>query len=141
VEWIVLKMRWIMIVSGALTTTMIHAAIAPDAALRSTFGETLSGPLAHVIVRNWGALIALIGAMLIYGAFHTPSRPLVLVVAGLSKVFFVALLVSVGRPYLGGQAAVPVAVDVVMIALFAWYLVAVRTAASGAKSDSSRVAV
>jgi hypothetical protein len=42
--WIVRHIRWIMVVSGVLTTTMVYAAIAPDAALRSTFGETLSGP-------------------------------------------------------------------------------------------------
>jgi hypothetical protein len=52
---------------GALTCTMVYAAIAPQAALRSTFGTTLEGPLAEVLVRNWGALIALVGAMLIRG--------------------------------------------------------------------------
>ena len=60
--WIVSSMKWIMLLSGVLTSTMIYAAIAPDAALQSTFGETLSGPLAQIVVRNWGALIALIGA-------------------------------------------------------------------------------
>jgi len=38
--WIVANIKWIMIVSGVLTATMIYAAIAPEAALRSTFGET-----------------------------------------------------------------------------------------------------
>jgi hypothetical protein len=82
--WIVSRMKWIMLLSGVLTSTMIYAAIAPDAALQSTFGETLTGPLAQIVVRNWGALIALIGAMLIYGAFNPASRPLVLTVAGKS---------------------------------------------------------
>ena len=68
--WIVTKMKWIMLLSGVLTFTMVYAAVAPQAALRSTFGETLEGPLAEIVVRNWGALIALIGAMLIYGAFN-----------------------------------------------------------------------
>ena len=82
-DWIVARMKWIMLVSGALTSSMIYAAVAPEAALRSTFGETLQGPLAEIVVRNWGALIALVGAMLIYGAFHPASRPLVLTVPGL----------------------------------------------------------
>ena len=60
-----------MFVSGALTLTLLYAAIAPEAALRSTFGESMEGPVADVVVRNWGALIALMGAMLIYGA---PNR-------------------------------------------------------------------
>jgi hypothetical protein len=126
--WIVAKMRWVMMVSGVLTATMIYAAIAPEAALQSTFGETLNGPLAQVVVRNWGALIALVGAMLIYGAFHPQERPLILVVAGLSKAVFIALVLSQGSRYLVQQAGVAVAIDSVMIALFTWYLVAAHSA-------------
>ncbi len=84
-SWIVVRMKWVMLVSGALTCTMLQAAIAPQAALRATFGETLEEPLAEIVVRNWGALIALVGAMLIYGAFRPRERPLILVVAGLSR--------------------------------------------------------
>ena len=36
-NWIIANMKWIMIVSGALTCTMFYAAIAPQAAMRSTF--------------------------------------------------------------------------------------------------------
>ena len=124
-SWIVSNMRWIMLVSGLSTSTMIYAAIAPEAALQSTFGETLTGPLAQIVVRNWGALIALIGAMLIYGAFNPASRPLVLTVAGISKAVFIGLVLALGD-YLGRQAGVAVVIDAVMIALFAWYLVAAR---------------
>ena len=123
--WIVSSMKWIMLLSGVLTSTMIYAAIAPDAALQSTFGETLTGPLAQIVVRNWGALIALIGAMLIYGAFNPVSRPLVLTVAGISKAVFIGLVLTLGD-YLGRQAGVAVVIDAVMIALFVWYLVAAR---------------
>jgi hypothetical protein len=125
---IVSTIKWIMIVSGALTSTMVYAAIAPEAALTSTFGETLAGPLAHIIVRNWGALITIVGVMLIYGAFNPAERPLVLIVAGVSKAIFILLVLSQGARYLGGQAAVAVAVDTVMVVLFAWYLLAARGA-------------
>lgn len=124
--WIVANIKWIMIVSGVLTATMIYAAFAPEAALRSTFGETLNGPLAQVVVRNWGALIALVGAMLIYGAFHPAGRLLILIVAGVSKAIFIALVLSQGGRYLGHQAGLAVAIDLVMITLFAWYLLAAR---------------
>jgi hypothetical protein len=120
--WIVRHIRWIMVVSGVLTTTMVYAAIAPDAALRSTFGETLSGPLANVVVRNWGALIAMVGGMLIYGAFRPQARSMALVVGGASKAVFILLVLSQGARYLGQQAGVAIAVDSVMVALFAWYL-------------------
>jgi hypothetical protein len=123
---IVTHMKWIMLAAGALTCTMLYAAITPQAALRATFGETLEGPLAEIVVRNWGALIALVGAMLIYGAFNPPARPLVLTVAGLSKLVFIALVLAQGGRYLGHQAGIAIAVDSVMVLLFALYLVAAR---------------
>jgi pimeloyl-ACP methyl ester carboxylesterase len=122
---IVRHIRWIMVISGALTAT-IYAAFAPDAALRSTFGETLEGPLAHLVVRNWGALIALVGAMLIYGAFDPHVRSLVLIVAAISKALFIRLVIAQGDRYLDQQAGIAVAIDGVMVLLFAWYLVAAR---------------
>lgn len=125
-QWIVARIKWIMIVAGVLTCTMIYAAIAPQAALRSTFGETLEGPLAEIVVRNWAALITLVGAMLIYGAFNPPARPLVLTVAGLSKLTFIGLVLAHGTQYLGQQAGVSIAVDLVMVVLFFCYLIAVR---------------
>jgi hypothetical protein len=124
--WIVANIKWIMLVSGLLTSTMVFAAISPSAALKSSFGESLEGPLADLIVRNWGVLIALVGGMLVYGAFDPPGRPLILIVAGLSKVTFIALVLSNGNQYLQHQAGIAVAVDSVMVLLFAWYLIALR---------------
>ena len=125
---IVANIKWIMLVSGALTCTMLYAAIAPEAALRATFGETLQGPLADIVVRNWGALIGLVGAMLIYGAYDPPGWPLILAVAGASKLIFIVLVLAHGGRYLGHQAGVAVAVDLVWVVLFACYLAAVRAA-------------
>jgi hypothetical protein len=127
-NWIIANIQWIMIVSGLLTATMLYATIAPKAALLATFGETLEGPLADIVVRNWGALIALIGAMLIYGAFDPPGRPLILIVAGVSKLVFIALVLSQAGRYLRRQAGLAIAVDLVMVALFAWYLFAAPAA-------------
>jgi hypothetical protein len=126
-DWIVGKIKWIMIVSGALTCTMIYAALAPQAALQSTFGETLQGPLAEIVVRNWGVLITLIGAMLIYGAYDPPARRLVLTVAGLSKLAFIALVLAQGSRYLGQQAGIAIAIDAVWVIVFAAYLAATRS--------------
>ena len=121
---VIRSMKWIMLVSGALTCTMLYAAIAPQAALRSTFGETLDGPVADIVVRNWGALIGLVGAMLIYGAFNVAVRPLVLAVAGVSKLTFIALILTVGTRFLSFSAGVAVISDVIQVLLFATYLVA-----------------
>ena len=130
-NWVITHFKWIMIVSGALTCTMLYAAIAPQAALRSTFGESLTGPLAEIVVRNWGALIGLVGAMLIYGAYHPPLRPLILTVAGVSKLVFVGLVVTHGTQYLG-QVGLSIGVDLVMLVLFTSYLVSVHRARSDA---------
>ncbi len=125
-DWIVDHIYWIMLISGVLTATMIFAAIAPHAALRATFGETLEGPLVEVVVRNWGALIALVGALLIYGAYDEASRPLILVFAGATKLIFIALVVAQGGRYLRRQAGIAVIADLIMVVLFASYLVAIR---------------
>ena len=92
--------KWIMLVSGALTCTMFYAAIAPQAALLSTFGASISGPLAEIVVRNWGALITLVGAMLIYGAFRPIHRTLIIAVATISKMIFIGLVLAIGSQYL-----------------------------------------
>ena len=123
-SFIVAKIKWIMLVSGALTCTMIYAAIAPQAALQGTFGETLQGPLAEIVVRNWGALITVVGAMLIYGAYRAESRPLVLTVAVLTKAVFIALVLAHGSRYLAQQAGIAIAIDAVWVVLFACYLAA-----------------
>jgi hypothetical protein len=101
---------------------MVYAVIAPQAMLQSTFGETLEGPLALLIVRNWGALIFLVGAMLIYGALTPPVRPLVLSVAAASKAVFIALVLSNGGRFTGGQAGISIAVDALMVVIFVTYL-------------------
>lgn len=131
-RWIVAGMKWIMLGAGALTCTMLYAAIAPQAALKATFGATLEGPVAEIVVRNWGVLIALIGAMLIYGAFDVTVRPLVLAVAGLSKLTFIALVLSLGRQFLGYQAGVAIVSDLVQVALFIAYIAAARQPAPAA---------
>lgn len=122
---VVAHIKAIMLVSGLLTCTMFLAAVAPQAALRATFGQTLDGPVADMVVRNWGALIGLVGTMLIYGAFVPAVRSLVLAIAGISKLVFMGLIAAHGQPFLS-HAAVPVGADLLMVALYAAYLVAAR---------------
>ncbi|MSO45928.1 MAG: hypothetical protein EXQ59_04070 [Acidobacteria bacterium] len=117
------SIKWVMFVSGLLTCTMFYAAVAPDASLRSSFGQTIDGPVAQIVVRNWGALIGLMGLLLIYGAFREPARRIALLVAGASKVVFIALVLSLGQQFLQFQVGVSVVVDSVMVLLFATYLV------------------
>jgi hypothetical protein len=88
----------------------------------------VSGPVANIVVRNWGALIALVGATLIYGARRPAVRPLALTVAGMSKAVFIALVLSHGGRFLGYQAGIAVFVDLLWVLVFASYLLAMRRA-------------
>ncbi len=115
--WITSYIKWIMLISGVLTCTMLYAAIDPQGALRSTFGTTLEGPLADIVVRNWGALITLVGALLIYGAYRPASRPLVLAIAVVSKLTFIALVLVYGQAYLD-TAGLAIGFDLVVVCLF-----------------------
>lgn len=112
----------VMVVSGLLTLTMLYAAFAPAAAVQSFFGEAPEGAFASIIVPNWGILIGLMGALLIYGAFKPSARKLALLVAGTSKVAFVSLILAQGDRYLS-TLGTAVIVDSVMIVLFAAYVI------------------
>ena len=126
VSWIVRNIHRIMIVSGVLTLTMVYAVIAPDAALESSFGARLDGPVADVVVRNWGALIGLMGVMLIYAARRPPLRGMALAIAGASKLVFIALVASHGARFFDHQAGIAAVVDAVWVIVYAMYLLATR---------------
>ncbi len=117
-----------MLISGALTCTMIYAVMDPEAALMNTFGASIHGPIAEIVVRNWGALVTLVGAMLIYGAFRPLHRSLVLFVAILSKIVFIGLVLTIGNQYLG-KAGFAIAFDSVVVIIFLVYLAKARDVA------------
>lgn len=126
---LVASMKGILIVAGLLTMSMIKVAVAPVPALQGLFGPTIAnfgGPIVDVVARGWGALIALVGGMLLYAAFHVPSRPLVLTVAGLSKTFFVVSMLVYAKGHLAGEALVAAVFDSILVVLFAAYLLASR---------------
>ncbi len=125
-----------MLVGGALTSTMVYAALFPQAALQSTFGQGLEGPLAELIVRNWGALIALVGALLIHGALNASTRRAALLVAMASKAVFIVLVLANGWRFLRHGAGPAVAIDTVMIVLFACYLAREGRAISNAQGST-----
>ena len=139
-NWIIANIKWIMLLSGALTCTMFYAAIAPQAALQSFFGASFfgasflgtsleSGMLAEIIVRNWGVLITIMGAILIYGAFNASSRTLVLIVSGISKLIFMGLVLVYGQQYLN-KAGIAIVIDAVSVLLFIAYLIGDRQRAT-----------
>ncbi|MFN0139396.1 MAG: hypothetical protein ACKVQW_04825 [Pyrinomonadaceae bacterium] len=123
-RFFVSNFRWIMVVSGILTCTMFLGLVSPQTSLQSNFGENLHGPLSEVLVRNWSALIGLMGIMLIYGAFVEPVRRFALVIAGASKAVFIALVLIYGNQFMGFGAGTAVIADSIMIVLYIAYLLA-----------------
>ena len=121
---IVENMQWIMLAAGLLTLTMLQGVFAPRATMQAFFGESIDSRGAELVVRNWAALIAGGGAMLIYAAFNPEWRPLVLVFTGAGKLVFIVLVLAHGGRYLKRQAGLAVALDALMVALFAAYLAA-----------------
>jgi hypothetical protein len=122
--------KWIMLISGALTCTMIYAVISPEASVANTFGESLSGDLANTIVRSWGALITLVGAMLIYGALNPANRKFAATIGGVSKLIYVSLIFNLGDPYLS-KAAIIVGFDTLVAVILLAYV------AFGESADSN----
>ena len=123
------NIKWLMIVIGLITCTMIYPAIAPGPGLINTFGTAVEGDLANMIVRGWGLLITITGALLVYGAFHPVHRKLVMVAACCSKTWFVVLNLTLGQAYLD-HAMPAVIFDTVAVAIFVVYILTGKPAHS-----------
>ena len=123
-NWIVHNIVWILIACGIATSSMLAMAIAPRFMVRYVFGEQASGAVSDVMARTWGVMIFASGAALIYAAFDETVRVPVMVLAVIGKAAFSASVLTTG---LRRQRAFAMALaDVAMVALFAWYLAAIR---------------
>ena len=121
-DLIVGEFKWVMLVGGLTTLSMLGAAVVPRAIFGMMFGDEPDSPLALLLARNWGVLIGLTGAMLVWGACHPEVRTLVLLVAAASKLTFIALVFS--HPPYRAKSLVPLVVDGLLVVLFALYLLA-----------------
>lgn len=109
--------KWLMVLGGVLTLSMLYPVVAPRAALRSTFGESPDGPVMEVVARSWGSLICLSALFVIWAAFHPEHRAPALIIAIVGKLFFAGLVF--GQPALRRKAG-PVAIaDVILSAIYA----------------------
>jgi hypothetical protein len=118
---IVKHIKWIMLVPGLLACSMIFAVFTPQTSLINIFGESLTEPLALIVVRSWGFLLFLLGSLLIYGAFKPTYRNLALVISILNKVVFIAILVFFGDHYLH-KTMVTIILDSIFVIIFIAYL-------------------
>ena len=114
--------KWIMLICGLLTCTMLLGVFSPESSLQSNFGEALVTGPENLVVRGWSALIGLMGIMLIYGAFKPAVRNYSLIIAGINKIIFIGLILIFGRQYIPFGLGTAIVVDTIMILLFAVYL-------------------
>jgi hypothetical protein len=124
-NFIIKNIKWVMMISGALTATMFYGVFAPQAAVESMFGVSFSGPLETLILRSWSSLVGLIGLVLLYGAFNERYRVFCISIAAFSKVVFVSLVLIYGQAFLG-TAAPAIIMDCLVILLTLSFLVSVR---------------
>ena len=112
----------ILIITGALTATMLAQFVAPSRIQCLIYGEVPSGVVSIVLARHWGLLLFCIGSLLIYSAFHPTVREAAVVVASVEKAGFVACVfgTSLRRQLMPSIMA---AADTLMVLVFALYLV------------------
>jgi hypothetical protein len=121
--WIIRNIDWILVVSGLATCTMMALALAPRWTMQFVFGEIAEGPVAELIARSWGEMIFASGLLLTYAAWHAEARLPILLFSIAGKLGFAGL--AVAEPQFRRVRALPMAAaDLVMVALFAWYLAA-----------------
>lgn len=114
--------KWVMLICGLLTCSMLVGLFSPESSLQSNFGEALVTGPENLVVRGWSALIGLMGIMLIYGAFKPAVRNYSLIIAGINKIIFIGLILIFGRQYMPFGLGTAIVADAIMILLFAVYL-------------------
>src|SRR5262249_36872078 len=111
----------ILLITGLVTAGLLVVFLAPGPALKVLFGEAPSDSVGLFIARRWGLLVFLVGALLIYAAYHPEVRVPVLIVALVEKVVLVlGLLLS---PFRRRATVLAVALaDACMSAVLVMYL-------------------
>lgn len=120
--------KWLMVVIGLITSTMVVAALFPQQGLAHLFGAVRpgydlagNGAWANIVVRSWAMLIAITGGLLVYGAFNPAVRRLVIIAACISKMWFVGLNLAYGQALIATTFVV-IAFDTVAVVLLLLYL-------------------
>jgi hypothetical protein len=114
----------ILIVTGAFTAIAILQFIAPAPVLRAIFGAAPTDEIGLAVARHWGLLTFLVGALLIYAAFHPSVRGPAMVVAVIEKaVLGLGVLGTSLRTHPAAAAAA--AGDSLIAPIYVLYLVGV----------------
>jgi hypothetical protein len=82
------QIELILLITGLATAGALVLFLAPATMLKMLFGQAPSDVLSLLIARHWGLLICLVGALLIYAAYHAEVRVPTLIVGIAEKAAF-----------------------------------------------------
>jgi hypothetical protein len=82
------QIQWILLITGVATAGALGLSLAPVTTMKMLFGQAPSDALSLLIARHWGLLVCLIGALLVYAAYHPEIRVPTLIVAIVEKAAF-----------------------------------------------------
>jgi hypothetical protein len=78
----------ILLVTGLATAGALVLFVAPGPTLTLLFGQAPADGLGRFVARQWGLLVFLVGALLLYAAHHAEVRVPVLILAVVEKLAF-----------------------------------------------------
>ncbi len=78
----------ILLLTGLATASAAALGLAPVTMMKMLFGQAPSDALSLLIARHWGLLVGLVGALLVYAAYHAEIRVPTLIVAIVEKAVF-----------------------------------------------------
>ena len=116
------QIEMILLITGLATAGALVLFLAPVPMMKMLFGQAPSDALSLLIARHWGLLVCLVGALLIYAAYHAEIRVPTLIVAIVEKTAFaLGMFVSPfrGRP----TVLVMTLADAGMATLYLMYLI------------------
>jgi hypothetical protein len=79
------QIHLILLITGLATTGALALFVAPISVMKVVFGQAPSDALSLLIVRHWGLLVCLVGALLVYAAYHADFRVPTMIVAIVEK--------------------------------------------------------
>ena len=116
------QIELILLITGLATAGALVLFLAPVTMMKMLFGQTPDDALSLLIARHWGLLVCLVGALLIYAAYHAEIRVPTLIVAIVEKAAFaLGMLIS---PFRRRRVVLVMALaDAGMAALYLIYLI------------------
>jgi hypothetical protein len=82
------QIELILVITGVATAGALTLTLAPDMMMNMLFGQAPADALSLLIARHWALLVGLVGALLIYAAYHAEIRVPTLLVAIVEKAAF-----------------------------------------------------